>query len=144
MQIRRSSAFTMIEIMVVLGIIGFLVVYLIPPLMRRMGKSDVKITKLKMTGLKSSLMEYKQDVGHYPNKREGGLGALLNRPSGSGESKWDGPYVDSEDSLEDKWGNPFDYNSPPEKYKNKPYHHFEIISSGDLSDESFKDIHEGI
>ena len=143
MQMRKSAAFTMIEIMVVLGIIGVLLVYFIPPLMRRMGKSDIKITKLKMNSLKNSLMEYKQDVGHYPNKKEGGLEALLNRPSGSAEGKWEGPYVDGEDSLEDSWGNPFEYNSPPEKYRGKPYKYFEIISPGDPSDESNKEIHVG-
>ncbi len=128
MQIRKNSAFTIMEIMVVLGIIIFLMSMLIPRVTKYFGKSDVKMTKIKMTTLKEALVQYKMDVGHYPRTKEGGLNALIDESVGSKIKKWRGPYA-QEDELYDKWDNEFIYNSPPQEY-DKDYRSFEIISYG--------------
>jgi len=125
--LKRSSAFTMMEIMVVLFIIGFLFAFLGPRVMKYFLRSNTQITRLKMANIKDNLIEYQQDMGHFPNKKEGGLGALLICPQGA-EGKWQG-YLKDEDDLMDKWNDEFEFNMPPVKYKGK-YKIFEIISSG--------------
>ncbi|MFC1894343.1 type II secretion system major pseudopilin GspG [Candidatus Dependentiae bacterium] len=128
MVIKKSSAFTMFEILIVLVILGTLITFLWGPLTKMIGKSDVNLTNLKLEKLKSSLMQYKMDVGHYPRKKEGGLRALLEKPSG--ETNWRGPYIDREDDLLDKWDGEIIFNAPPERYKNK-VRFFELISLGE-------------
>ena len=141
MQINRSSAFTMMEILMVLFIIGFLFAFLGPRFFKMIGKKDVAVTKLKISKIKNSLIEYKQDMGHYPNTREGKLEALRARPNVKGNEKWDGPYLDEDSDLLDEWGNDFEYNLPPIKYRDK-YKYFEIISSGG-PEEDAKELYSG-
>ena len=129
MYLKKSSAFTMVEILVVLMIIGFLFAFFGPALYRRIAQSDVALTKLKMAKIKDALTEYKLNMGHYPTKKEGGLRALLEKPNVAGAQNWNGPYLDSEDDLLDKWGNEIECNIPPVKYKNK-FRYLEIISYG--------------
>ena len=130
----NSKAFTLMEMLVVLFIVGFLLAFMGPRVYKTIFKSDVAITKMKMAKIKNGLLEYKQDMGHYPNKREGGIQALIVRPNVPGNEKWDGPYVDSEEDLEDRWGNPFELNIPP--VKNKQFRFFEIISEGGEGEEA--------
>ena len=141
MRIQKSNAFTLMEIMVVLFIIGFLVAYVGPKVARQFTKAGKFKAKMQVTKVKDALMEYKQDVGHYPTQREG-LSALVVKPSTKGSNNWDGPYggVD-EDDLLDTFGNEFEYNNPPVKYKGK-YRYFEIISPGDAAED--KELVDGI
>lgn len=127
MSFQKSSAFTLVEILVVLMIMGFLLAFVGPALYRRIAQSKVAMTKLKMGTIKSALIEYQTDVGHYPNKKEGGLQALIVQPQGA--QGWNGPYLDDEGDLLDKWGGEFECNIPPVKYKNK-FKYLEIISYG--------------
>ena len=127
----KSKAFTLMEIMVVLFIIGFLLAFMGPKIAKMIFKSDVAMTKMKMSKVKDSLMEYKQDMHHYPTKRDGGIQALITRPNTPGNEKWDGPYLENEEDLEDRWSNPFEVNIPPVRYKQ--FRFFEIISPGDGS-----------
>lgn len=130
----NSKAFTLMEMLIVLFIIGFLLAFLGPRFAKQWSQSEVAITKMKMSKIKNALISYKQDMGHYPNKREGGIQALLTQPNVPRNQQWDGPYVDGEEDLEDKWGNSFEVNIPPIKYKN--FRFFEIISEGDESSDA--------
>lgn len=142
---KKNSAFTMVEILIVLVIIGALFAFVGPRLIRMFGKSDKAVTQLRMNGLKDALLQYKTDVGHYPTKKDGGLRALIESPGGAAAEKWDGPYVASEEDLEDKWGRDFEYNIPP--VKEKKFRYFEIISFGADGEEGGKgdnaEIHVG-
>lgn len=138
----KNKAFTLVEIMVVLLIVGFLVAFVGRGLVRRMAQSKVEMTKLRMSKIKSGLIEYNQAMGRYPKKQDGGLNALLERPNTQGKENWDGPYVDGEDDLEDKWNESFEYNCPPLKYKTL-YRFFEIISGGDPQDAQAQEIYTG-
>ncbi|MBD3273615.1 prepilin-type N-terminal cleavage/methylation domain-containing protein [Candidatus Dependentiae bacterium] len=130
----KNKAFTLMEMLIVLFIIGFILAFIGPRFYRTFFKTEVAVTKMKMSKIKNALLEYKQDMGHYPNKREGGIQALVIRPNVPGNEKWDGPYVDTEEDLEDKWGNPLELNIPPAKYKQ--FRFFEIISPGGESEDA--------
>lgn len=133
MTLRKNSAFTMFEILIVVGIIAFLFVILVPRVIRQFGQTEVAKTKLKMEKLKEGLLLYKQAMGHYPTRKEDSLQALLKKPSVPGSERWTGPYVDGEDDLIDSWSTQFEFNAPPVKHKE--YHYFEIISTGRSEEE---------
>ncbi len=131
MNIRRSSGFTLIEILIVITIIGFLFSFLGPRIVRYMGQTDQKKVELKIGSLKEALINYKLIFGSYPTNKEG-LKALVENPRPNDDryrresDKW--PFA-SEDDIKDFTGVDFIYNCPPEKYKNK-YKQFEIIWVG--------------
>lgn len=78
---------------------------------------------------------YQLNMSDYPTSEEG-LEALRQAPSGSGSSKWDGPYLEGRIPV-DPWDNPYQYQSPG---KNNP-HSYDIWSFGpDRSDGTDDDI----
>jgi general secretion pathway protein G len=127
--IKKQNAFSLMEMMVVLFIIGLILSMMGPRIMGMFGKAKVTGTKAILSQLKSSITEYNMDIGHYPRKDEGSLNALIEAPSRPEiAQKWEGPYT-KEDFLRDKWDNEIIYNHPPEKHKDK-FKNFEIISYG--------------
>ncbi|KKQ48506.1 MAG: General secretion pathway protein G [candidate division TM6 bacterium GW2011_GWF2_38_10] len=129
MNMRKSAGFTLMEILVVISILGFLFGFLIPTVMKQMGRADDKKIELKMNSLKQALVDYKMDIGNYPSTKDG-LKALLENPRpndprySAQKNKW--PYVSNSSDIEDNNGNEFIYHCPPEKFKGQ-YKSFEII-----------------
>ncbi len=132
---KKRDAFTMIEILVVVFIIGILATLVGPRVIRLLTKGNVSATQATLAALKTDLVEYKQDMGHFPTAKEGGLDALIDRPNIKGNERWDGPYIEGQESVPlDAWGNEFEYNLPPIRFKNK-YKIFEIVSEGPEGEE---------
>jgi general secretion pathway protein G len=133
--IKKNAGFTLFEILLVVGIIVFLMAMLLPRIFKYMGRTDQKKIELKMNKIKEALVLYKQDMGHYPTKKEGGLEALLSKPNVSGSERWVSKYLDDEDDLLGANNMAFEFNAPPVKHKDK-YHSFEIISEGEEGKET--------
>jgi len=115
------------EIMIAILIIGVMTAVVGPPIYRYFGRAKETATKQSLDGIKNAIMLYNTDMSKYPSSREG-LDALIEGPSPRGN--WRGPYLEKgEKALKDGWGNDFEYNAPPVKYK-KEYRNFEIISYG--------------
>ena len=107
---RSRRGFTLIEILIVLGIIILLAGTAIVALVPQQKAARVDTTKLKMKSIETGLEAYNVNIGHYPNEQEGGLEALRTKPSFDNEAmgqKWYGPYL-KEEPL-DSWGNKFNY-----------------------------------
>ncbi|RPI58677.1 MAG: type II secretion system protein GspG [Planctomycetaceae bacterium] len=109
---KNRKGFTLVEIMVVILIVALLgTVTTVLVLKQREGaKMDLTRSLVKDT-LGKQLELYNSNIGHYPTEEEGGLKALMTKPSFSDEKlgeKWRGPYV-SEDQLKDAWGNEIKY-----------------------------------
>ena len=124
--LRKSNAFTMVEMMVVLFIIGILAALVLPRVMEYMSKGRKTGTEAMMVNVKGALADYSMDLGHIPSSREGGLDALKENTTNS--PKWKGPYFTQD--LDDKWGNPFVYNRPPQ-ITGKKFKYYELISYGE-------------
>ena len=105
---RRSSGFTLLELLVVMVIIGLLVGYVAPKFFSQIGKSEVKTARAQIDGLEKSLDQYRLDVGHYPSNEQG-LQALNERPAG--EAKWAGPYLKKK-LPKDPWAHEYIYKYP--------------------------------
>lgn len=134
---KRSPGFTMIEILMVVGIILVIMAFLAPKFARWIGKSDETKISLKFISLKDALIQYKMDLGDFPTQREG-LKALIENPRSNDDSfrhkgRW--PYVDGGDEAIGHGGVDFIYNRPPAKNKGT-YKYFEIIYPGPSGDEN--------
>ena len=108
----RSAGFTLIEILLVIVIIlllaGALVVFVLP----QQKGAEKNTTKLMLANVGTALDTYRLNLGHYPNEQEGGLEALLKKPTFENEKmgeKWQGPYLKPGTQLDDPWGNKLKY-----------------------------------
>jgi general secretion pathway protein G len=108
----RAGGFTLIEILLVIVIIlllaGALVVFVLP----QQEGAEKNTTKLLLNQVSSALDTYRLNIGHYPNEQEGGLEALLKKPSFENErlgEKWQGPYLKPGTRLDDPWGHKIRY-----------------------------------
>lgn len=106
----RRSGFTLMEMLIVLGIIGLLMGIL------AVGFGGVSESAARKTAemavnqaLKTPLTAYKLSMGSYPSTEEG-LAVLLRAPAGEKARRWTGPYADT--IPDDPWGNPYQYRYP--------------------------------
>jgi general secretion pathway protein G len=107
---KKQQAFTLLELLVVMVIIGLLAGYVGPKYFAQIGKSETKAARAQLDALGKALDQYRLDVGHYPSSEQG-LAALNTRPGN--ESLWSGPYL-QKTVPNDPWGKPYQYKSPGE------------------------------
>jgi general secretion pathway protein G len=108
----RAAGFTLIEILLVIVIIlllaGALVVFVLP----QQEGAEKNTTKLLLNNVASALDMYRLNLGHYPTEDEGGLKALLVKPTYENEKlgeKWQGPYLKPGTKLQDPWSHDLVY-----------------------------------
>jgi general secretion pathway protein G len=102
---RDRGAFTLVEIMVVIAIIGLMAAVVVPSVMHRMAEARVKTTQLQIRELENGIDMYKLDNAVYPDQ----LGSLVQRPANA--KKWPtGGYM--KELPLDGWGNEFVYVHP--------------------------------
>src|SRR4051812_23146132 len=105
LQKKTSDAFTLIEIMVVVVILGILAATIIPQFMGTTQDAKISAAKSQIAELESALGRFYIHMDRYPTAEEG-LKVLVEAPAGA-ETKWRGPYV--KQLRNDPWGNPFQY-----------------------------------
>lgn len=116
--LRARAAFTLLEILVALAIIGLLAGLAITNSDRIFGQSQEAVARIFVRdSLKTALTRYRIDVGDYPATAEG-LGALLAAPANRAD-RWRGPYAESPGGKlpDDPWGEPYRYRYPGVKNK---------------------------
>lgn len=118
-----EAGFTLIELLVVLAILGLLIGFVAPAMIRELGSAKHKVAEQSIERLAGILDLYRLDVGTYPTTEQG-LESLDAAPDGI--AGWDGPYVKDANGLKDPWGRPFSYRSPSQR----PGHSFDIVSLG--------------
>jgi general secretion pathway protein G len=105
---RQVKAFTLIELMLVVIIIGALVAMVMPRLTGRSEQARAAAAKADiLANIATALKLYELDSGSFPSTSEG-LNALLAKPSSA--SSWNGPYLEKEPL--DPWGRTYQYRSP--------------------------------
>jgi general secretion pathway protein G len=103
-----KKAFTLIELMLVVIIIGVLAAMVMPRLVGRSEQARVVAAKADIeANISLALDMFEMDNGRFPNTGEG-LVALRTNPSSL--PKWKGPYLKKE--PKDPWGKPYIYKSP--------------------------------
>jgi len=102
----NSAGFTLIEILVVVIIIGFIASLIAPNIMGRFERSKEEFAKAQVDMLSSGVMSFKVDMNRYPAN----LGELIQ----SKEPKWRGPYLSKQTLPKDPWDRDYVYKAPGE------------------------------
>jgi len=117
----RQGGFTLLELLVVLVILGFLASLVGPQVLKQIGGSKTKAAILQIEEFSTALDLYHLDGGRYPSTADG-LKSLIEKPSSA--RIWNGPYLKKKVIRDDPWGNPYHYASPGE------YSDFDLFSLG--------------
>lgn len=121
----RRSAFTIIEVIVIVVIIGVLATIVAPRLIGYIGRGKRSATEANAGAIANAVTAYMTDCGKPPP------GAslesfLMSRPSEVDAAAWKGPYMQNSDQFKDAWGTPFMIVVPGKKNVD-----FDIVSYGE-------------
>lgn len=103
----HQQGFSLIEMLLVLGIIAFIATMLATNIFKGKGKADVKAAQAGVRKVATSVDEYYLDSGSIPAKIED----LITKPGNV--SNWGGPYL-KESQLKDPWGTNYVIKVPGE------------------------------
>lgn len=109
----NNRAFTLLEIIVMVGILALLATLLITKTEGIFGNSQQTIARIFVRdSLKTALERYRMDLGSYPTTAEG-LVVMMTAPANAA-GNWRGPYVETPGGKPplDPWGEPYQYRSP--------------------------------
>jgi general secretion pathway protein G len=115
---RNNRAFTLIEIIVMVGILALLATLTINKMGGLLTGNQETITKIFVNDtLKLAFERYRIDVGSYPSTAEG-IAALGVAPANA-SSNWRGPYTDLPGGKvqPDPYGEPYQYRYPGTRNK---------------------------
>jgi general secretion pathway protein G len=104
----NRSAFTLIELLLVLVILGILAAIVVPKFVGRSEQAKIAAAKQEISTLAGALDLYEQDNGAYPSAEQG-LAALRVAPGNA--TGWHGPYL-NHDVVNDPWEHPYIYRYP--------------------------------
>ena len=100
------SAFTLVELLLVLVILGILAAIVIPKFSGRTEQAREQQAVTQISTFKTALDAFEIDTGSYPKA----LIDLIQAPrDGQG---WRGPYLQSDTIPKDPWGNDYIYRYP--------------------------------
>lgn len=110
---RRRAAFTLIEIMAVVLIMGFLAGIVGVAVVGQIDKARVTTTRTQIKQLEAALTFFQMENGFFPSTDQG-LEALVERPTAGREppSYREGGYLKGGVVPLDAWQNPYQYQSP--------------------------------
>ena len=108
---KRQSAFTLIEILVVVAILAILAAIVVPRVMDRPDEARKVAAKADVAAIVQALKLYRLDNGFYPATDQG-LAALVQKPASAPvPGNWkQGGYL--ERLPKDPWGGDYQYLSP--------------------------------
>jgi general secretion pathway protein G len=105
----RSKAFTLVELLLVLVILGVLAAIVVPKFSGRTEQARVTAAQSQLATFATALDAFEVDNGYYPRGGDGLL-ALIDEPQDA--QNWRGPYLSADAIPLDPWGNPYIYESP--------------------------------
>lgn len=104
-----EAGYTLLELLVVLGIIVLIATIAAPQVLRYLGKARTETAKAQISAVSTALELYALDAGGFPPQQVG-LQALMQAPAG--QTRWRGPYLKRASGLSDPWGQPYRYKFP--------------------------------
>jgi general secretion pathway protein G len=107
-----QSGFTLVELLIVLGILVMLFAIVGPRVLRSGKKADANLAATQIAAFKPILEHYYIDMKTYPTTEQG-LNALYERPDDlPKDANWDGPYGDGSEVPLDPWKHEYQYEFP--------------------------------
>ena len=127
-----SRGFTLLEMVIVLGIIAVIMGGVIVTMKKFDNVGKIKRVEGDFNGIESALMGYQVLAGHYPSQQQG-LRALIEKPGSEPRPRrW--TQVWTKMQL-DPWGKEYIYRFPGSKDRSRP----EIICLGEDGQEGTED-----
>ena len=111
----HHSAFTLVELMVVIAIIGILMSLITAGAQAARRRGAVTKAKAMIGALETAISMYEADMGEYPATGNDTLVKALQDDPGNPD--WGGPYIEfkidelKDDEALDPWGQPYEYVS---------------------------------
>ena len=105
---QSQRAFTLIELLLVLVILGILAAIVVPKFSGRTEQARVTAATSQISTFGTALDAFEVDTGRYP-KGKNGLAELIQQPRDA--QNWKGPYLKS-DLPADPWGRAYIYECP--------------------------------
>jgi len=103
------KAFSLIELLIVIAILGLLVSFVGPALIEQFGKAKKDLTCTQMGGISRTLDMFKLDNGAYPDTDEG-LEALVSNPDADRYPNYSASsYFQKGKMPKDAWKRTFEY-----------------------------------
>lgn len=123
---RSRRGFTLLEILLVVGLLALLAAFAIPALIGQSEEAKKQMARAAI-GPNGSITQaidlYKFNTGQYPDE----LKDLMEKPSDDDiAAKWTGPYLNDAQGLNDPWTHPFVYRFPGDHNEGK----FDLYSLG--------------
>lgn len=116
-----TAGLTILEMMVVLGIMALVIGLVAPRAIDYFGRAKTQTAEIQMRQIQGALQLLYIDTGRYPTEAEG-LSALVSAPGAM--TGWRGPYLTDEAGLVDPWGRGYLYQSPGQEGP------FDIVTEG--------------
>ena len=129
---RQIAAFSLIELLLVLVILGVLAALVVPKFTNRSKQARETAARADISTIATAISAFEIDNGRLPTTEEG-LGALLTQPSNV--TDWRGPYL-QRGLPKDPWGNLYLYRMPGQRSPEG----FDIYSTGPDGREGNDDI----
>lgn len=107
-RISVRHAFTLIELLLVLVILGILAAVIVPKFAGRQEQARKSRAVTDVKNIETALDTFEIDNGRFPTSEEG-LQALITQPGSL--TNWHGPYLKG-GSTKDPWGNAYVYRYP--------------------------------
>lgn len=104
---RKSAGYTLLELLVVMGILAALTAMATPQVMGYFGKAKTQSAQLQIENINTALEMYYVENGAYPSA-SAGLRALVEATPEA--PRWNGPYLKNAKTLQDPWGRPYQYS----------------------------------
>lgn len=113
---KKQAGFSLLEVMVVLVIIGFIVAMVAPNIIGNQEEAAKQKTVVDIKGLENALTAYKVQNGFYPTTEQG-LEALVQKATSEPVPRKfpDGGFLSTSYLPKDPWGNDYQLLSPGEK-----------------------------
>ena len=104
----NQDGFTVVELLVVLGIIALLAAVIAPRVIQYLSKARSDTARVQLKNIESAIELFYLDIGTYPNTNHG-LKVLIESNQ---KPQWNGPYLKNVSGLTDPWGNVYQYKFP--------------------------------
>jgi general secretion pathway protein G len=126
---RKQSAFTLVELLLVVTIIGILAGAVLINFSGRAEEAKITRAKSDIEAISTALNLYEITIGSFPTTDQG-LDSLVNDPGVEG---WDKPFLRKK-NFNDPWGNEYQYRYPGQQGIN-----FDLFSMGPDQQEGTED-----
>mgnify|MGYP000464515929 CR=1 FL=1 len=121
----KKRGFSLIEILVVIGLIVALMAALVPTIINVRRRAATSTTKSTLREVETSIEAFYNDTGAYPQS----LDDLLKRPSEERAKNWSGPYLGTKTYPVDGWKRKIEYKFLGDS--NPDGQQFEVYSRGE-------------